>query len=177
MTAMGGPYIDSAENGFFVAAFSAFGHFEGVGSWEYQKLSAKWIGLCRELLDELGDSFDYRWSDNLAHIRTKFTSAQGAGICTIFVNDLTASSILLMSGYNEGVERDVAKVFISSVHTPLLSSPLGRAEAGFSEIKAISDRPLMVVVPFPSQEISADDQEIVRELGWHMAAAFLQDQH
>lgn len=175
MTAMNRPSMSAAENGFFIAAFSAFGHFEGVGLWEYQKLSAKWIGLCRELLDELGDVFDYRWSGNLAHIRTKFTSAQGAGMCTIFVNDQTASSILLLSGRNNDVEKDVTKVFISSVQTPLLNSPLGRAEGGFSELEAIPDRPLMAVVPFPNRETSADDQEIVRELGWHLAAAFLQD--
>ncbi|MBN8810943.1 MAG: hypothetical protein J0I39_06535 [Sphingomonas sp.] len=168
-------FIPAAKNGFSIAAFSAFGHFEGVREQEYQNLSAKWTSLCQELFLEFGGVFDYTWSGNLSHIRTKFTSDQGVGICTIFVNDRTASSILLMNGENVSVEKDVSKIFIRSLHTPLLNTPEGRAENGFSEIESISDRPLMIVVPFPSNEISTQNHEIVRELGWHMAAAYLQE--
>lgn len=174
MTEISQSFAPAAKDGFLIAAFSAFGHFEGVRWREYQSFSHKWIELCGELFSEFGDIFDYTWPGNLAHIRTKFTSDQGVGMCTIFVNGRTASSILLMKGGSIGIEKDVIKVFLESVHTPLLNAPGGRAENGFSELNTISDRPLMAVVPFPNNEISNQDHEIARELGWHMAAAFLQ---
>lgn len=175
MTTMSQPFAPASESGFLIAAFSAFGHFEGVKWQEYDGISSKWIGLCRELFLEYGGIFDYRWSGNLSHIRTRFTSTQGAGVCTIFVYDHTAYSMLLVGGQSGDIEKDVMNIFLQSIRTPLLNTSVGRVEAGFSELDTISDRPLMAVVPFPNDEISVQNHEIVRELGWHMAAAFLQD--
>jgi len=158
-----------------MAAFSAFGHFEGIGWQDDEKLSAKWIGLCREMLDNLGPVFDYRWSDSLSHIRTKVTSAQGAGICTIFVDDQTASSILLMSGREASADREIAEMYSESLRRSLARNLLGEEAGSFSEIQSIMDRPLMVVVPFPVSGMSEQDQDLVRELAWHLAAAFLKE--
>lgn len=165
--------VSDAE-GFFVAAFSAFGHCEGIDRWEYRNLSEKWISLCRELLENLGDLFDYRWADQLSQIRTKFTSSNGVGICTIFVDEVVASSILLMKGGDAAAEKAVAEMFVNSLTVSGL--PLMSVEAvnGFDAISSFQDRPLMVVVPFPSEEVSEQNEDIVRELGWHFAAAFLQ---
>jgi hypothetical protein len=168
--------VPDAEEGFFISVFSAFGDFEGKGWWGYEKLSEKWTALCRDLLVNLGEVFDYQWSDQLSHVRTKLTSAQGVGVCTIFIKDQVVSSMLLMAGKNEAAEQDAVSMYVSSLRDTVPSSMLKQVDGTFSEVASIAERPLMVVVPFPNNEVSEQDQDIVRELSWHFAAAFFQEQ-
>jgi hypothetical protein len=65
---------------FFVAPFAIDGEPEGVGRWELDKLSPKWLAMCDQYLELHGTSFDLPWPDGLSHIRTKFTSASGTAL-------------------------------------------------------------------------------------------------
>lgn len=101
--------------GFFIASFAINGILEGKGRWLYRDLSAKWSNICDELLREKSANFDYTWSEALSYIRTRLTSVRGAGICTMFVNNDVASSMLLLRGGDRAAERDVSRMFCSSL--------------------------------------------------------------
>jgi hypothetical protein len=167
--------VPTVGGGFFVGAFSLLGDFEGQSARRYENLSEKWIGLCRELLVELGTTFDYRWSNQLSHLRTKLTSAKGVGICTIFIKEQVAASMLLMTGKDELAEQAVIRMHQSSLRDSVPLIATGQDDGGFSRIASIVERPLMVVVPFPNKSVSEEDQDIVREISWHFAAAYFQE--
>jgi hypothetical protein len=159
--------------GFFVASFAIDGTLEGKGRWIYRDLSTRWSSICDELLSEEGVNFDHTWRGELSHIRTKLTSARGAGICTIFVNDHVGASILLLRGDDRAAERDVSRLFVSSLQkAPLVQTSAGSTEP-FMEVLSMSERPLMAAVPFPDESISDQDHGVARELSLHLASAFL----
>lgn len=159
--------------GFFIAAFAIDGSLEGQGRWIYRDLSAKWSNICDKLLYEEGVNFDHIWRGPLSHIRTKLTSARGAGICTIFVNDHVASSILLLRGHDRGAERDLSRMFVSSLQRVHLVRAITKLSEPFAEVLSMAERPLMAVVPIPDESISDEDHDLVRELSLHLASAFL----
>jgi hypothetical protein len=164
--------IDDGSDGFSVASFAIDGKLEGLGRWDNQNLSPKWTKICEDILRVKGDNFDYNWTGALSHVRTKCTSARGAAICTFFVNDQSASSILLVRGHDSAAERDVARLFVNSLQkVPLVQVSTNISEP-FVDILSISERPLMVVVPFPIDAISDQDHGVVRELSLHLAAAY-----
>lgn len=167
--------VPEVGDGFFVASFSAFGEFVGTGWWRYEKLSKKWTARCRELLVGLGESFDYRWSAELSNLRTKLTAAKGTGLCTFFIGDQVVCSMLLLIGINERAERDAMHMFASSLQGNIPSSMSEQVGGSFFKMTSIAERPLMVVVSFPNESMSEQDQDIVRELSWHFAAAFFQE--
>lgn len=162
-----------AEEGFFIASFAIDATLEGKGRWAYRDLSAKWSNTCTELLRAEGVNFDHTWSGPLSHIRTKLTSARGAGICTIFVYDHVASSFLLLRGQDHGTERDVSQMFVNSLRNVDLVRASTRLAEPFAEVLSMSERPLMVVMPIPDASISDQDHNLVRELSLHLASAFL----
>ena len=165
------PQSIAADN-FFIASFGIDGNLEGVGQWEGKNLSPKWAQVCSDLLAAKGPSFEYVWGAPLSHIRTKFTSAQGAAICTFFVNESVASSLMMLAGYNATAEREVAGLFVNSLRAaPLVQQNAGSAEP-FAEALSLSQRPLMAVVPFPIETISDQDHSLVRELSLHLACAY-----
>jgi hypothetical protein len=164
--------IDAGE-GFFVAAFTIDGTLEGKGRWMYRDLSSKWLNLCDELLRAKGANFDYRWSGPLSHIRTRLTSDHGAGICTIFVNDRVGVSILLLRGRDGSAERNVSRMFVNSLQKVHLAQSISGLSEPLAEVFALSERPLMVVVPIPDESLSDQEQDEARELSLHMASAFL----
>ena len=160
------------EAGFTVAAFSIDGALEGKGRWIYRNLSAKWSKICDELLREKGVNFNYTWTGPLSHIRTRLTSARGAGLCTIYVNDHVAMSILLLRGHDPGAERDMSRMFVSSLQKVHLVRSITRLSQPFAEALSLPERPLMAVVPFPDQSISDQENDEARELSLHLASAF-----
>src|SRR5215475_11186073 len=162
-----------AEGGFTVAAFTIDGALECKDQWIYSNLSARWSNICDELLRAKGVNFNYPWIGPLSHIRTKLTSARGAGICTIFVNGHVASSNLLLRGHDRVVERDVSRMFVSSLQNVHLVQAATTKSEPFAEVLSLSERPLMVVVPIPDDSISDQDHDVVQELSVHLASAFL----
>ena len=162
-----------AEGGFTVAAFTIDGALECKDQWIYSNLSARWSNICDELLRAKGVNFNYPWIGPLSHIRTKLTSARGAGICTIFVNGHVAVSVLLLRGRDGGAERDMSRMFVNSLQKVDLVQSITKLSEPFAEVLSLSERPLMVVVPIPDESISDQDNDVVRELSLHLASAFL----
>src|SRR5262245_60674490 len=166
------PPVD-AERGFSVVGFAIDGSLVDKWRWMYRDLSAKWSNICEDLLRAKGVNFDYTWQGPLSHVRTKLTSARGAGICTIFVNGQVASSNLLLRGHDDVVERDVSRMFVSSLQNVHSVQAATAQSDPFAEVLSLSERPLMVVVPIPDESISDQDHDVVQELSVHLASAFL----
>ena len=158
-------------NGFFLAAFSASGALEGIEWFEQDRFSAHWVKVCRDLLSDRGETFDYQWHSQLSHVRTKLTSVAGAGICTFFAQDQTACSVLLLCGDNKAVEEEVSAMQIDALRNT--GFPQLEPSDGFGKIASLTQRPLAVVTPFRDPERATQDDEVIRELVWHFAAAFL----
>jgi hypothetical protein len=164
---------EAAEEGFLVVGFAIDGTLVDKWRWLYRDLSAKWSNICEDLLSAKGVNFDYTWQGPLSHIRTKLTSARGAGICTLFVNDHVASSNLLLRGHDRAVEHDVSRMFVSSLRNVHLVQAATTQSEPFAEVLSLSERPLMVIVPIPDDSISDQDNDVVQELSVHLASAFL----
>jgi len=162
-----------AEGGFTVATFTIDGSLEGKGRWMYRDLSAKWSNICDELLRAKGVNFNYTWSGPLSHIRTRLTSVRGAALCTIYVNGHTNIMSLLLRGHNDGAERDMSRMWVSSREKLHLVQAVTTLSEPFAEILSLSERPLMAVVPVPDGSISDQEQDEARELSLHLASAFL----
>jgi hypothetical protein len=101
--------------GFYIASFCIDGEPEGLGFWELEKLSGKWLAICDEYLESNGISFDTPWSGNLSHIKTKFTSGSGIALVTFSVNGTPAASVALFSGLSLAAESEVIRVFVDSL--------------------------------------------------------------
>jgi hypothetical protein len=166
--------IDS--EGFHLAAFGIDGALEGEGRWGHEDLSKRWLKLCDELIAEKGVNFDHQWTGPLSKIRSKMTSANGACICTFFVNDRVVSSILLLQGSDPQSELEVSTMFVESLRaTPLVMAASNSPEP-FGDVLSIDQRPLMVVVPFPDAAVSEQSYDLVRELSLHIASAFMRSE-
>mgnify|MGYP003325606153 FL=1 len=164
---------DSADSGFYIAPFGIDGEQVGLGFWNASTLSDIWLGVCKEFLNVHGAVFDAPWSGKLFEIRTKFTSASGAAIATFFVRDRVASSLLFLSGHSPEVERTVTEMFIESLRKAVWVQTAALSLHPFLAIASIGERPLMVAVAWPEPTMSEQDNNIVRELGLHLAGAFL----
>lgn len=160
--------------GFYVSPFGMDGESLGTGFWAASNLSERWLDVCVAFLHQHGLVFDSRWPEPLSHVRTKLTSASGAAIATFYVRDQIVSSILLLSGRSPAVDDDVAAMFTESLKRSSPSVGVSRSSRpGFQAILARKERPLMAVVAWPDPSVSDEDQDLVRELGLHLAGAFL----
>lgn len=162
----------SMDSGFHMTPFGIDGEQVGLGFWNASKLSDVWLGVCREFLKAHGAAFDASWGGKLMEIRTKFTSASGAAIATFCVRDRVASSLLLLSGQSSEVEQTVTEMFAESLRRTVWVKTAASTPHPFSTIASFAERPLMVVVAWPESTLSEQDNNIVRELGLHLAGAF-----
>jgi hypothetical protein len=163
----------AAYRGFFIAAFDVGGNLEGLEHWAKNDLSTKWTVVCQDLLDSKGNNFQYVWKEPLSHVGTKFSSARGAAICSFEVNNQIAMSMSLLSGRDEAADADLARLFFEFLQK--LPSIHGVQSAdSFAQILSISERPLMVAVPYPVEAITDQDHKIVQELSLHLASAYFQ---
>jgi len=161
--------------GFSILPFGIDGIPVGKGFWEFEKLSSKWFQICMAHLRSQGPVFNTCWSQNLSHIRTKFTSASGAAIGTFFADNQIASSILLLSGLLPDAEREIMILFIESLRKVDIVKAISKEARPFESIKESKDRPMMVFVPWPNKEVSDRDHSLVSELGIHLAGAFFSE--
>jgi hypothetical protein len=162
----------NVNNGFYVAPFGIDGESEGVGFWEFDRLSSRWLAICTKQLDGHGPTFEASWPFKLAHISTRFTSTPGIALATFKVRGRIAASLALTNGLPAAAETDILQMFVESLRQVQLVKATGRPRA-FEKVLALKERPLMVVVPWPDPSLSDDDHEAVRELGIHLAAGFL----
>ncbi|HUP79753.1 MAG TPA: hypothetical protein VM260_14465 [Pirellula sp.] len=155
---------------FFVAPFDLDGESVGVGSWQISMLSPNWLGLCAEQLRS--NKGELSWGERLPGIKVKLTCASGAAIGTVCVNDQVASSLLLLSGQSVSAESVLAQMFVESLRRTMHSRAHPSAKTLFEGVLNLKERPLLIVVPWPEAGIFADEHEMVRELGLHLAGAF-----
>ncbi len=160
--------------GFFVAPFAIDGRQEGLAFRDCAKLSPKWLALCAAFLKEKGPIFDAAGIGGIAHVRTTMTAAAGAALLTLRVRDRIASSSVLIDGSAPGAQRQVVESFVASMRRIDLVRAAASDPEPFAAALAIRERPLMIVVPWPDENLSDADQDVVRELDLHLAAAFFQ---
>ena len=158
--------------GFFVAPFAVDGEAGELGFWEMKKLSAQWLAICEEFLGHYGDSFDAAWSGKLSHIETQFTSGSGAALLSFRVRGTPASSAALLSGHSPGADSQVVNMFVEFLRGASVVRAAAKSELPFQDILAISQRPVMIVVPWGHTSLSDKDQDVVSELEAHTAGAF-----
>ena len=163
----------STDSGFYITPFGIDGEQVGLGFWNASQLSDVWLGVCNNFLKDHGAVFAASWGGKLFELRTKCTSASGATIATLFVRDRVASSLLFLSGQSPEVERTVTEMFVESLRKTVWVQTAASSLHPFSAIASTGERPLMVVVAWPEPTISEQDNNIVRELGLHLAGAFL----
>jgi hypothetical protein len=158
--------------GFFVAPFAIDGELAGLAHWEPAALSAEWLGVCDEHLGQYGLCFDASWKGRLSHIRTKLTSASGAALATFWAGGRLALSLLFASGHAPEAESELMDLFTQSLRRMPMVSAAADSSEPFRAVRAIKERPLMIVVPWPDEAISDADHELVQQLATHMAATF-----
>jgi hypothetical protein len=163
----------SKASGFFIAPFAIDGEQQGVGYYDCEKLSQRWLKVCADYLAQHGASFDAPWSGNLSHIRTRGTATSDAALMTFSVNGRIAASLALARGTAPAAEREVLTMFADSLHRLKVVQAAAASPSPFSAILSLQERPLMVVVPWPDETISSDDEGLVRELSLHTGGAFL----
>lgn len=159
--------------GFYIAGFGVDGELEGTDFWPFERLSAKWLDICREYLAAYGASFDEPWSGTLSHIRTRFTAVSSAALVTLSTHGRPVASVALASGFARDAELSVLKMFVNSLRGVELVGIAAKSQEPFEQMLEIPERPLMIVVPWASPETSEQDHALVRELSIHMAGAFL----
>ena len=161
-----------ATESFTVMPFASDGDPLGSRWWTESELSAKWRTICLDFLSTHGSTFHAHWTGNLGHISTRVTSAQGAGIATFSAHDKLACSMLLLTGKSEMVETHLSDMFIESLRGIELVRMTKRDSHPFETIRTCSERPLMVVVVWPTDQISQRNRDLVKELSLHLASEF-----
>lgn len=159
--------------GFHVAAFAIDGTMEGFDFWPSNKLSEKWLKICRQYLTQHGNVFEASWAGNLSHIQTKVTKASGAALVTFSVRGKLAASLAMASGRSSAADDEVLRMFVDSLRRVELVRAVSRSARPFESIISIAKRPLLVVVPWPESTISDDDHACVQELAIHLTAALI----
>jgi hypothetical protein len=154
---------------YYVASYSADGEFMGRGSWSVEKLSPKWKAVCCSLIESNGPNFDCSMGQGFSHIRVKLTSISQAGLGMFFVGNKLALSTAYLCGHN-AASLEVLRMFLNSLRRA--PSAADNSEA-FSENEQLNARPLHIVVPWAAG-ISASDEDVIRELSAHFAAAFFE---
>ncbi len=157
---------------FHLAAFDSTGELVGQSTFDGARLSPKWSQFCDGLLAASGEQFAGNLTGPLAHIALRFTSAAGAAIGTFSVDGHLANSLLLLSGREPDADREVTEMFHQSVTTTVAKLRLTRNPSPFRELFKLEDRPLACVVTWSSQQVSEEDDDLIKELSWHLAGAF-----
>lgn len=161
--------IKNDQNGFWIAPFGADGNAEGLGFWDFSKLSARWLQFFGGVFRANPSSFDCSLTDNLSHVGVKLTSVSGAALVTISYSRRIASSLLLLIGGAPEKDREPVRMFVESLKRTTIVKASG-SDNPFGKLFEIEERPLVAVVPWPSEAV---DHDLVKEIGLHLAGAFI----
>ncbi|MGC5799353.1 hypothetical protein [Sphingomonas sp. NFX23] len=164
------PMIESQQ--FSIAPFGLDGSLEGRAVWNVADLSPKWIGVCSDLIRENGTTFDKSLGGNLNHLSIKFVSANAAALVTISIHNRPVLLGAFASGKEPQSDVEVLTMFAESTSQATLRFHAPDSEA-FSELYAITDRPLLVVVPWPDPLVSDQEHDLAREIILHFIGAFV----
>jgi hypothetical protein len=161
---------------FHLAAFDATGELVGQTSFDPAQLSPKWLQFCDELLTANGERFAVNLPVPLNRIALRFTAASGAAMATFSASGHLANSILLLSGHEPDADNEVRQMFHQSISASISRLGLTRNPSPFRDLVNIAKRPLACVVAWGSSHVSDEDDSLVKELSWHLAAAFFESQ-
>ena len=161
-----------AGDGFWIAPFAVDGELVGVGEWRFDALSKHWIGVFASLIDHHGPVFDEHLQGPLSHLRIKCTAIESTAMVVLYAHGVAASSFAVATGAVPAVEAHVLAMFAESIRSSTQQFQVSNVEEPFGAMTTMVQRPLMVVVPWP-QSIAEQDHELVREIGWHLAAALI----
>ena len=177
-TPAGKPMVTSADNspGFWVAPFAIDGQSEGIGRWPYSRLSNKWLEICRGFLDFHPPSFESAWPGVLSHITIKLTTIAGLSLITFQVHGRPAACMILATGGATQIESGVLHIFVESLRRVSIVQATASSTPPFDQVFAITERPVMIAVPWPDSQISEQDHSLVKELALHTAGAFFMRQ-
>lgn len=162
----------TANDYYFVAAFGLDGEHIGTGEMTFASLSEHWLGVCRSLVEGYGPVFDINLQGTLSHVRLKCTSAEGAALVDIYMRGHLASSAAVVTGDSPIAEEQVLGMFRRSLENATSRYFTDQRAPSF-DFTAISERPLLIVVPWPNEAVSAQDHEIAKELQWHFAGSLM----
>lgn len=155
--------------GFHIAPFSADGSCCGVGFWKNSDLSPRWIAAANDFLAANGPVFRKNWDGVLGDYETHLTSAQSCALATFLAKGRIVVSTLLLSGLQPQAEAELQVLFASSMQRlPTVPASTSVLEG----IRRITDRPLSIVFITADPQVSDQENDIVRELSTHFAAAF-----
>ena len=161
-------------DGFYIAPFAFDGQLEGIGQWSLSKLSPKWLSLCRDLIEEKGDSFQCAIPlPPLEHISVHVTSRNGTALVSFRVRDQPATSAAALSGAVPEADSAVLRMFVESLRDTPLVKEAATSTIPFEAAFSIVARPLYIVIPWASPDISDADMELVTQFQNHLAGAIL----
>lgn len=101
------------------------------------------------------------------------TSANGAGLGIFYAHGDIALSTAYLRGDDRNAEDELISMFVSSLRRLKTVQGSQGNDLPFEQVFSLNERPLHVVVVWANPKISADDQELIRELSNHFAGAFL----
>jgi hypothetical protein len=122
-----------------------------------------------------GASFRTALDQNLSHLEIALTSFGGVGVATFYAHGNIAASHAFCTGGNRTAEDEVLRMFVDSLRRVDVVRKAQVTERPFEAALTIEERPLWVVVAWGNPAVSAQDEQLIRELGVHFAAAFLTD--
>ena len=156
---------------FHNAVFLPNGELIGVATLEVGKLSEKWLGICASFLAHHGDVFRASWGQQLSHVETRLTAAEGAAIGTFYARGELVVSTLYLSGEKPGAEGEVTELFIDSLGQTEAARTATGSPSPFDTIRDLGQRPLVTTIVLGNPEVSDQDNNLVKELSTHFAAA------
>lgn len=159
-------------NSFLLAVFDITGALVGQRHFAISQLSQKWLRVCEEILASNGEQFAITFAPPLDHIALRFTSESGAAIATFRVGANIANSLLLTSGAVPEADAEVMQMFFESVCATATQLRTSGTFSPFIDMSRIAERPLACVVAWGSPNVPDKDQDVVRELSWHLAGTF-----
>ena len=161
------------ESTFFLAPFAYDGELMGVGTFKLSELSPKWLGICEAILAHEGEVFRVSLQEALSHLEIQLTSSNGIGLGTFYAHGHVALSTSYLRGDDFDAESELLQMFVSSLRQVNLVQNARVNDLPFQQVFGMKERPLYVVVAWANPKISAEDQELIRELSNHFAGAFL----
>jgi hypothetical protein len=157
---------------FTIAPFGIDGSLEGRAVWNIADLSPKWIGVCSDIIRENGTTFDRSLGGQLKHLSIKCITVKAAALVTISAHNRPVSLGAFALGVEPQSDIDVLTMFARSTSQSTSRFHAPDREA-FAELYAITDRPLLVVVPWPDLLVSDEEHDLAREIMLHFIAALL----
>jgi hypothetical protein len=157
---------------FHMVAFDAAGQLVGQTAIGGAELSPDWARFLDGVLAAHGDRFAISLPGSLARIALRFTAASGAAIGTFSTRGHLANSLLLLSGHHPDAENEVSEMFRRSVSTMVARIGATKSDSPFCDLTDVTARPLACVVAWGTPQVSDEDNELIKELSWHLASVY-----